>query len=123
MTTKQFGFWFLALSERYKMYEGDLFYSPLMLKANGKHEEGNLNFIPSVWVIRGLWLLQIAERMPSLIANLYLGHLLQSRLQHLVGIPVPGLRFNPPVPSAVTLSTFILPDTASRCLTEPLYAL
>lgn len=54
------------------MRKGDLFYSPLTLKANGKHEEGHLNSDTSVWLIQGLWLLQTPEHVPSLITNVYL---------------------------------------------------
>lgn len=105
------------------MRKGDLFYSPLTLKANEKHEEGNINFVTLVRLIQGLWLLQTPERMPSLVTNVcVVKQHLQSRFQHLVAIPVPGPSFSPPVPSAVTLSIFILPDIAARCLTEPLCA-
>lgn len=76
---------------------GRVIYFPLMLKADEKHEEGNLSFVTSAWQIWVPWLLQIPEHLLSLqVIKGYLvkWHLLQRRLLDLM-IPVPGLAFKP----------------------------
>lgn len=79
---------------------GRVIYFPLVLKANEKHEEGNLSFVTSacqIWVPR---LLQTPEHVLSLqVIKVFFmkRQLLQRRLLHSV-IPVPGLTFKPPHP-------------------------